>query len=183
MGLMAEFLPIIIFFGAYKWQGIMAATLSAIIATLMILIINKVKTGQYKNMQVVSFFSLLVLGGLALVSKKEIFIKLKPTVIYWLLAASFLITHFFGDKLLIEKIGNSSVELPKKIWQKLSILWIMFFFIMGCINIYVVYCFDTNTWVNFKLFGTLGLTALFVIPQSVFIYKYLDKYSDLENLE
>ena len=174
MGLITEFLPIVIFFGAYKLYGIMMATVAAIIETLGLLITTKVKTGQYKNMQLISLGSLMVLGGLALISKKEIFIKLKPTVIYWLLAVSFLSTHFFGKQLLIEKLGSNSVQLPKKIWHKLSILWILFFITMGCINIYVVYYFDTDTWVNFKLFGTLGLTILFVVPQSLFIYKYLN---------
>lgn len=170
-----EILPVSIFFCAFKLKGLIVATFAAIFATLILLIVTKIKTGKYKNMQIISFFSLVILGGFALVCKKEIFIKWKPTVIYWLLAVTFLITQLLGKRPLIEKINNTSINLPKKIWNTLNILWAIFFILMGILNLYVVYFFDTNTWVNFKLFGTFGLTALFIIFQLIFISKYLVK--------
>jgi intracellular septation protein len=172
MELLSEFFPILVFFCVFKWQGLMVATVAAIIATFVVLIITKIKTGKYKNMQLVSFFILLTLGSFALFCKKEIFIKWKPTAIYWILAVAFLITQLCGKQLLIEKINNNSIQLPKKIWNTLNILWIIFFILMGILNLYVVYFFDTNTWVNFKLFGTFGLTMLFIIFQIIFISKY-----------
>jgi intracellular septation protein len=175
MELLYEFLPVSIFFCAFKLKGLMVATVAAIFATLILLIVTKIKTGKYKNMQIISFFSLVILGGFALVCKKEIFIKWKPTVIYWLLAITFLITQLLGKRPLIEKINSTSINLPKKIWNTLNILWAIFFILMGILNLYVVYFFDTNTWVNFKLFGTFGLTALFIIFQLIFISKYLVK--------
>jgi len=175
MELLAEFFPILIFFGVFKLKGLMLATAAAMITAFIQLILTKIKTGQYKKMQLTSCFSLLIFGGIALICKKEIFIKWKPTAIYWVLAITFLTTHFFGKQSLIEKLNNNAIQLPKKIWNKLSILWVIFFILMGILNLYVVYFFDTNTWVNFKLFGTLGLTMLFIIFQAIFISKYLIK--------
>ena len=70
-------------------------------------------------------------------------------------------------------MSNNTLQLPKKVWAKLNILWIIFFIFMGTLNLYIVYHFDTNTWVNFKLFGTLGLTTIFVVFQAIFLSKYL----------
>lgn len=173
MELLTEFFPIVVFFCVFKLKGLMAATVAAMFASLIQLIITKIKTGKYKKMQITSFLSLIILGGFALICKKEIFIKWKPTAIYWILAITFLSTHLFGKQPLIEKINNNTIQLPKKIWNRLSILWIIFFFLMGTLNLYVVYYFDTDTWVNFKLFGTFGLTMLFIIFQAVFVSKYL----------
>lgn len=173
MELLTEFFPVLIFFCVFKWKGLMSATVAGIVAAFIQLIITKIRIGKYKKMQVTSFFSLLILGGFALICKKEIFIKWKPTAIYWILAVAFLSTHLFGKQPLIEKLNNNAIQLPKKIWNRLSILWIIFFVLMGVLNLYVVYCFDTDTWVNFKLFGTFGLTIIFIIFQAVFISKYL----------
>lgn len=175
MELFAEFLPIIVFFCVFKSKGLMTATLVAIVASFIQLIITKIKTGKYKKMQLASFLSLVILGGFAIVCKKEIFIKWKPTAIYWILAITFLSTHFFGKQPLLEKLNNNTLQLPKKIWNRLSMSWVIFFVLMGILNLYVVYYFDTDTWVNFKLFGTFGLTMLFIIFQAIFISKYLPK--------
>ena len=172
MSLLADFFPILIFFVTYKWQGLMTATVAAIIVSFVQLIIVKIRTNKIQNIQLMSFLSLFILGSFALICKKEIFIKWKPTVIYWLLAVIFLGTHLFGKQPLLEKLSNNAIQLPKKIWATLSILWVIFFILMGIINLYFVYYFDTNTWVNFKLFGTLGLTTVFVVCQTIFLSKY-----------
>ncbi len=172
MELLAELFQIILFFSAFKYKGLMFATVTAMLFSLCKLIIFRINTGKYKIVQLVSFFCLLILGGISLICKKEIFIKWKLTAVYWILAIAFLITQIFGKKSIIEKLNNNIIELPKKIWDLLGVLWILFFILMGILNLYVVYYFDTNTWVNFKLFGTLGLMILFVLLQAIFIYKF-----------
>lgn len=172
MELLAELFQIILFFSAFKYKGLMFATVIAILFSLSKLIIFRINTGKYKIIQLVSFFCLLILGGISLICQKEIFIKWKLTLVYWILAIIFLITQIFGKKSIIEKLNNNTIELPKKILDLLGVLWILFFIFMGILNLYVAYYFDTNTWVNFKLFGTLGLMVLFVLLQSIFIYKF-----------
>jgi len=173
MSLLVDFFPIVIFFGVFKWKDLMAATIAAMLVSFIQLIITKIKTNKFQYLQLISFLSLFILGSFALVCKKEIFIKWKPTAIYWLLAIIFLGTHIFNKQPLLEKLSNNTLQLPKKVWAKLNILWIIFFIFMGTLNLYIVYHFDTNTWVNFKLFGTLGLTTIFVVFQAIFLSKYL----------
>lgn len=173
MILMLEFLPILIFFAVFKWQNLICASIAAMIANLLLLILVKINTGKYKKMSLISFLSLFLLSSFALIFKKEIFIKWKPTAIYWILALTLFIRHVLGKSSLIEKLNKDKIRLPKKVWDKLNILWMMFFIFMGSLNLYVVYFYDTNTWVNFKLFGTFAITILFVLFQLVFISKYL----------
>lgn len=173
MNLLIDFFPILVFFIVFKLKGIIAATIAAIIVSFIQLVIIKITTNQIPKIQSISFLILLILGGSAIICKKEIFIKLKPTVIYWVLATIFLITHYLSKKSILEKISNNAIKLPAKIWDKLNIIWAIFFILMGILNLYVVYCCDTNTWVNFKVFGTLGLTLLFVVCQTCFLAKYL----------
>ena len=173
MALLTEFFPILIFFGFFKWKGLMIATIAAILTTFVQLLVVKIKTGKYQKMQLTSFVSLLILGGIALICKKEIFIKWKPTVIYWILAIVFSVAHFFGKQPLIQKLSNNTLQLPKEVWDKLNLWWIVFFMLMGILNLYVVYYFNTDTWVNFKLFGTIGLTLIFIIIQAIFLSKYI----------
>ena len=173
MNLLIDFFPIFIFFMAFKWKGLITATIATIIVSFIQLVIIKLKTNKIQKIQLISFFILLTLGSFAIICKKEIFIKWKPTVIYWTLAIVFLITPYFNTQSILEKISNNSIQLPTKIWNKLNILWAIFFIIMGILNLYVVYYFDTNTWVNFKLFGTLALTLLFVVCQAIFLAKHL----------
>ena len=173
MSLLIDFFPIIIFFCVFKWKGLMVATLTATLASFIQLISIKLKTNKFPHLQLISFLSLFILGSFTLICKKEIFIKWKPTAIYWLLAIVFFSTHWFKKQPLLEKLSNNTLNLPKKIWYKLNIIWVIFFILMGVLNLYIVYNFDTNTWVNFKLFGTLGLTMIFVILQAIFLSKYL----------
>lgn len=177
MELVAELLQVIIFFLAFKYKGLMFATLITVLFSLCKLIIFKINNGKYKISQLISFFSLLILGGASLICQKEIFIKWKLTAVYWIFAIIFLIAHIFGKQSIIEKINNiNKMELPKKICDLLSILWILFFILMGSVNLYVAYYFDTNTWVNFKLFGTLILMLLFLLLQGILVYVNLQKY-------
>lgn len=173
MGLVTDLFPVFIFFCAFKWKGLTIATIAAMIVSFVQLIIIKIKTNKVSFLQMTSFGSLFILGSFALICNKEIFIKWKPTAIYWLLAIIFSGTHFFSKQLLLEKLSKNTINLPKSIWIKLNIIWILFFIFMGLLNLYIIYNFDTNTWVNFKLFGTLGLTAVFIILQVIFLAKYL----------
>lgn len=105
--------------------------------------------------------------------RDETFIKWKPTILNWLFGAAFLGSQFIGKKPLVQRMLETNFSLPDGIWGRLNLIWIVFFVIMGVVNLYVAYSFDTDTWVNFKLFGMMGLTIAFVIAQAFYLARYL----------
>lgn len=105
--------------------------------------------------------------------QNEAFIKWKPTLVYWLFAIVFITSHYIGNKPLIQRLMEKNIALPTTTWIRLSISWTSFFVLLGIANLFVAYQFDTDTWVNFKLFGILGLTLLFIIGQAVYMSQHL----------
>lgn len=172
MKLLFDFFPILLFFLAYKLGDIYIATLSAIAASLLQVVWLRWKQGCFEKMSLITFFSLSILGGATVFFQNEIFIKWKPTVVYWLLALSFLASQWLGNKPLLQRLAEGNVQLPAIIWLRLNWSWVIFFAVMGVLNLYVVQHFDTNTWVNFKLFGTLGLTFIFIVLQGFYMMRH-----------
>jgi len=173
--LLFDFFPIILFFIAYKFFGIFTATFIAILASLFQLVFDWVKNRRFEFTYVITFILILVLGSATIFFHNEMFIKWKPTAIYWVLALFFLGSSFVGEKPIIQRLLGEKISLPPIAWKKLNFSWIVFFAIIGAVNLFVIYHFSTNTWVNFKLFGMLGLTLVFGILQSLYIAKYLDE--------
>lgn len=173
MKLLFDFFPIAAFFIAYKWQGIYLATAIAIVASLIQVLWSRYKQGRFEKIPLITFFSILVMGGATLFLKNEIFIKWKPTVVYWILGLVFLASHFVGQqKPIIQRLVGETLPLPQSIWNRLNCSWVIFFFLMGILNLYVIHHYDTDTWVNFKLFGTLICTFVFILGQGIYMYKH-----------
>lgn len=180
MKLLFDFFPILIFFVTYKLFGIYHATVSAIVVSLILVIYYRLKHQRYEKMQVISLIIISILGAATLFFHNPWFIKWKPTGIYWISALVFLGSGFIGQKPLIQKMMENNITLPAAIWQKLNFAWVVFFVLMGIINLYVAYSFTTDFWVNFKLLGGLGFTMLFVLIQALYLSKHLDN-GKLEN--
>lgn len=175
MKLFFDFFPILLFFIAFKIYGIYVATAIAMAASILQVSIFWLKHHRVEATHMITLAIIMVLGGATLLFHDIMFIKWKPTVIYWIFASLFLITRFVGNKTLIQRMMDGKVSLPEPMWHKLNLSWALFFLSMGFINLYVVYHYDTNTWVNFKLFGTLGLTVVFVVLQSMYMAKGIKK--------
>lgn len=173
MQFLYDFFPIIIFFTVYKLAGIYAATGSAIVVSFAQVVLHWFKHKKFSKMQVITFFIVLLLGGATLILHKPIFIKWKPSIIYWLFAAVFFGSHFIGKKPLIRYMMDKKIALPDKVWSRLNFSWVIFFAVLGFANIYVVYHYTTNIWVNFKLFGILGVTILFVVIQAFYLARFV----------
>lgn len=173
MQMLFDFFPIILFFTTYKFFGIYIATIVAIISSIAQTLFYRIKNKHFEFIHLITLVIITLLGGATIFLHNVIFIKWKPTVLYWVLALLFLATQFIGEKNLIQRMMDKKLSLPKKVWDKLNICWVAFFAVMGLVNIYVVYHFTTDVWVNFKLFGTLGLTILFVFIQSLYMAKYI----------
>ncbi len=177
MKLLFDFFPIVLFFVTFKLfddqqQGILAATAVVIAATCVQVGITWLRQRKVENLHLVTLVLVVVLGGVTLLLEDEIFIKWKPTVVNWLFAAAFLASQFLGRQPLVQRMLGSSVSLPGAIWFRLNMSWVVFFTAVGFINLYVVYNFDTDTWVNFKLFGLMGLTLAFVVAQAFYMMRH-----------
>jgi intracellular septation protein len=174
MKLLLDFLPIIIFFGVYKYTGdIIMATAILIPATLIQLLYTWIKEHKIEKMQLVTLALVVIMGGATVIFQDKTFIQWKPTVVNWLFGLTFLGSQFIGPKTIIERIMAANIELPSNAWRTLNIAWVFFFLSMGIINLFVAYNFSEETWVNFKLFGMLGLTVIFIVIQGLYMSKYI----------
>ena len=174
MQLLFDFLPVIAFFVAYKLANIYVATLVIIIATVLQVSIHWLRTRRVNPMHLVSAGLVLVFGGLTLAIRDAVFIMWKPTVVNWLFATAFLVSLLprFGGRPLVQRLMTATeagFNLSPALWRRLNWMWIAFFVVMGAVNIAVFHYFDEETWVNFKLFGMLGLTLAFVVIQGFWI--------------
>jgi len=174
MKILFDFFPIIFFFTAYKFYGIYIATAVAMVASVLQVSIFWLKHRKFELTHILTLVFIFVLGGATILSHNAIFIKWKPTVIYWTMAILFIGSHFF-KKTLLERMMDKKITLPHTAWKTLNISWITFFLIIGGINLLVAYNFSTDTWVNFKLFGVVGCTIVFGILQSLWISRLIDK--------
>ena len=174
MKFLFDFFPILLFFVAYKIYGIYTATAVAIGASFLQVGAYWLKHKKFENAHLITLAVLVFFGGATILLHDEMFIKWKPSVVNWIFAIVFLGSHFIGNKTIIERMMSKNVTLPAAIWLRLNMSWVVFFIALGAINLVVVYNFDTDTWVNFKLFGMLGLTVLFVIAQGIYMSRYMD---------
>ena len=202
MKILFDFLPILLFFGTFKyaeghkeWASelanrhfsalvaggqvgateapVMLATLVVIVATLAQVAWLKLRGKKVDLMLWISLALVVVLGGLTLWFHSETFIKWKPSGLYWAMGLAFWISQaFFGRSLLRMMLGDQ-LQLPDRIWRRLNFAWIAFFATMGLINLWVAYSFDTATWVNYKLFGGIGLMLVFTVAQGLYLSKHI----------
>ena len=202
MKLLLDFLPILLFFGTFKyteshkeWAAafatehlsflvaggvvgtteapVMLATVVVVIASLLQVLWLKARGKKVDLMLWISLGLVVVLGGLTVWLHSETFIKWKPTGLYWAMGLSFLISQTLLGRNLLKLMLGEQMQLPEQAWARLSLAWVAFFAVMGVLNLWVAYNFSTATWVNFKLFGGLGLMLLFTLAQGFYISRHL----------
>ena len=202
MKLLLDFLPIILFFAVFKyaegntdWAAafatqhfgfmvsggtvgtteapVLLATLVVIVGTLAQVVWLKTRRQEVPTMLWVSLALVVVLGGLTVWFHNETFIKWKPSVLYWAMGLAFWLGPIFFGTNLIKKLMGEALELPDKVWQRLNLAWIAFFSFMGLLNLWVAYSYSTATWVNFKLFGSLGLMLVFTLAQGIYLRRHI----------
>ncbi len=181
MKFLYDFFPILLFFVAYKTYDIYVATAVAIAAAGVQTFGYWLKHKRFEKMHLVTFGLLSVFGGLTLALHDPTFIKWKPTVINWLFATVFLGSHFIGKKIIVERMMDHAIQAPAPVWKKLSYAWILFFIGIGVLNLYVAFNYNEDTWVNFKLFGMLGITIIFVLAQGLYLAQFVQDEGEQEN--
>lgn len=174
MKLLYDFFPILVFFVAYKLAGIYVATAAAMVATALQVGAHWLRHRRVEPMHLVTLGLIVVFGGATLVLHDELYIKWKPTVLNWLFAAAFLATQWIGERTLVERVMGRELHLPAPVWRRLNLGWGLFFLFVGALNLYVAYTFETSVWVDFKLFGIIGLTVLFVVAQGLYLARHLE---------
>jgi intracellular septation protein len=202
MKLLFDFLPIILFFVAFKVADnnkaaaaafatshfgfmvsggivgpeeapVLLATVVVVIATLLQVAWLLARGKKIDMMLWVSLALVVVMGGLTIWLHSETFIKWKPTLLYWVMAGALLVAWLGWRKNLIRTLLGEQLTLPEPIWQRLNMAWASFFAAMGALNLWVAYSFATPTWVNFKLFGIMGLLLLFALGQGLYLSRYM----------
>jgi len=169
-----DLFPVVLFFVAFKIAGIYIATAVAIAATFAQVAWLKLRKRKIEPMLWASLAIIVVFGGATLFLQDETFIKWKPTVLYWLFAAV-LGGAALLRRNLIRAMLSQHMQLPDPVWSRLNLAWIGFFALMGVLNLYVAYNYSTDLWVNFKLFGGMGLMLLFVFAQALVLGKYAEE--------
>ena len=200
MKLLFDLFPVILFFATFKyaekspelaasWMGsllgfvpddiklapILLATVVVIAATIAQIIWVHFRHGKVDKMLWISLVLVVVFGGMTLAFQNEAFIKWKPTILYWVFASSMAFSALILKKNPIKAMLGEQLTLPEPIWGKLNLAWIGFFLVMGVLNLFIAFNFSTDTWVNFKLFGGMGLMLVFVLGQGMLLSKYVEE--------
>ncbi len=181
-----DFIPLLLFFIVYKIEpriveiaghslsvgGIYSATAMLIISSLVVYGILFIKQRKLEKSQWLTLIACLVFGSLTLAFHSETFLKWKAPVVNWLFALAFAGSHFIGDKLLIKRIMGHALTLPDAVWTRLNLAWIGFFLFCGAANLFVAFTYQ-SIWVDFKVFGSLGMTLLFLVAQGIYLSRHL----------
>jgi intracellular septation protein len=174
MKFLFDLLPVLLFFIAFKAADIYVATAVAIATTFVQVACLKFMGKRIDAMLWASFGIIAVFGGATLLLQDEMFIKWKPTVLYWLLGAVLAGAALLFRRNLVRVMLSEQVRLPDPVWNRLNWSWVGFFAFMGALNLYVAYNYSTDLWVNFKLFGGMGLMLLFVVVQALFLARHVE---------
>jgi len=181
--LLTDFLPLLLFFAAYQWYDIFVATAVAIAASSLQVTWARVRHGKVQTAHLVTLGAIVVFGGLTLLVRDDVFIKWKPTIVNWLFAAGLLLTPLVARRTALEMLLSGQLSLARGVWNRLNLAWALFFLFCGALNLYVAFGYGsgldperrTDIWVNFKTFGLIGLTVLFVIGQTLYLARHLDQ--------
>jgi intracellular septation protein len=210
MKLLFDFFPIILFFVSFYQakflidntfignlvnperpehiNATIVATGIAIVASFIQVGYSWLQTRKIQRMHLFSLVLITVLGGITILIGDPAFIQWKPTVLNWVFAAAFLLSIFIGEKNLVERMMGSQLDLPDYVWTRLNLSWVAFFLISGAANLYVAFYYDVEalpevrmeTWVDFKLFGLMGLTIVFVILQAIYLARFIQEVEEEE---
>ncbi len=202
MKILLDFLPIVLFFLTFNqaekrpdeaaalatdWFGFMVsggavgakeapvllATVVVILATVLQVLYLKLRGQKVDTMLWVSLGLVTVMGGATIYFHSETFIKWKPSVLYWVMAAAFWLSPILSGRNLLKMMMGEQVELPGFVWRNLNLAWIGFFSLMGVLNLWIAYSYDTSTWVTFKSFGGMGLMLVFMVAQGIYMSRHM----------
>ncbi len=173
-----EFIPLLVFFALYKLYDIYVATAALMVVTLLQMAFIWFRHGKLEKMHWVTLVLILVFGGFTLLLHDDAFIKWKVTVINLLFAGALLISQWGFNKPLIKQMLGKELQLPDLIWRRVNLAWAGFFALCAGLNTYIAFHLPQEVWVNFKVFGLLGMTLVFTLLTVFYLYRHLPQEQD-----
>jgi len=174
-----DFIPLILFFATFKTLGIFPATAMLIASSILVYGAIWLKDRHLENGQKLTLVATILFGSVTLLLHDETYLKWKAPVINWIFAAAFLGSLYIGQQPLVQRMMGKVLVMPSAMWRKLNWAWIIFFIIAGAANAYVAFHFP-KYWVDFKVFGSMGMTMLFIIGQMVILSRYIKQEEELK---
>jgi intracellular septation protein len=179
MQLFYEVLPVFLFFLTFKFYDIYAATVVGIGATLVQVLATRIWTEKWDRKQLITLGVFVLFGGMTLYFHNPIFVKWKPTIIFWIFAIVIIGSQLFTRRPLMQRLMQNVLqdkgEVPAHIWTVLNIVWAIFFIVMGAINLYIAYYFSNDAWVNFKFYGVTSALFLLSVFQAFYLMRYISE--------
>lgn len=173
-----EILPVVLFLIAFKMYDIYVATTVGIATTLLQVLVYRVWKGKWDRKQVITLIVFLVFGGMTLYFHDPIFVKWKPTVVFWIFGLVIFGSQLFTQKTLMqrlmENVFKDKGEVPVSAWKAVNVMWGLFFIVMGAVNIYVAYHYSNEVWVNFKVYGITSALFVLSIVQTFYLMRYVE---------
>ena len=177
MQLFYEIFPVFLFFLAFKFYGIYVATVVGIVTLFIQVLATRFFTNKWDRKQLITLLVFLIFGGMTLYFHDPIFVKWKPTVIFWVFSFAIIFSQLFTSKPLMQRLMESMFQdkhaVPVNAWKKLNVLWALFFILLGMINLYIAYHYSNDVWVNFKFYGITAALFLISILQAVYLMRYM----------
>lgn len=185
---LVELIPLILFFTVFfnkgetiqigSWthqlDGMYSATAVLMIATVIQVGLTWLITKRLEKRLLLLFLVIMVTGALTLILHNKIFIQWKPTIFNWAMALAFVLSRFIGDgRNILERTIGSQLTLPKQTWARLNRIWIVYFIVLGALNLYVAYGFSEETWVTYKLYSAIGFSLLLMLITTLIMAPHL----------
>lgn len=182
MKFLFDFFPVLIFYIVFKYfkaehgeiQAMIYATASLMVATLVQVAINWFMHKKVEKMHIAVLVLAMVFGGATIYFQEPVYLIWKVTLANWLFAAVFLGSHFIGKTPLVKRMMQHAISLPEPVWTRLSYMWISFFIVLGGINLAVAFNVSFDAWTDFKMFGMIGITLLFVFAQAIYMARFME---------
>ena len=170
-----DLFPLILFFIAYRFADIYVATGVAMAAGVVQILWLKLRGHAIETMHWINLGVIVFFGGATLLLHDDAFIKWKPTVLYWIFGGVLLGSRLLLGRNLLKKLLGAKIQMPDAVWDRFNASWSIFFIVAGGLNLFVAFSghFTETQWVNFKVFGLMGMLLAFVIAQSLWLGKHM----------
>lgn len=172
MALLVDFLPIVAFFITLKFTDVFIATAVAIAATIGAAVYQRVTRGKVEPMTLVSCGLMVLFGGLTIALHDEVFVKWKPSILFVIFGAALLVSRFYGERPIVQRILGKTFEAPRPVWNRVNDGFTLFFFAMAGLNLLIAYTTSTDTWATFKLFGLLGANLVAAVIAVMYLQRH-----------
>jgi len=170
-----EFAPLVAFVATYYATDLYTATAVLMVAMALLLAIDWLRTRRIPPMHGISAVLVFAFGAATLALHDQRFIQWKPTVFFWLVGVAFLLSNWIGERPLVQRLLSaalgSEMQVSPAIWRRLNWLWIVFYALLGALNLYVAFNASERTWVNFKVFGLTAATLVFLAIQIAWLMR------------